>query len=104
MKSGEDAVAALLDVLNREGVPYMIVGSFSSNRYGVPRATHDADFVVGTKGIQWTKYLAELPEGFELDPQASFDWPYIEEWCEKHETLDLLAEAKAEAAYAWEDE
>jgi hypothetical protein len=191
MKSGEDAVAALLDLLNREGVPYMIVGSFSSNRYGVPRATHDADFVVGTTGIQWTKYLAELPDGFELDPQASFemvtatqrriieipalpftielfelssdehdqlrfsrrrkltllgrdawlptaedviiqklrwsrgakrpkdfsdvvsvmqvqgpsrlDWAYIEEWCEKHQTLDLLAEAKAEAAYAWED-
>jgi hypothetical protein len=192
MKSGEDAVAALLDILNREGVPYMIVGSFSSNRYGVPRATHDADFVVGAKGIQWSKYLVELPEGFELDPQASFemvttthrriieipslpftielfelssdehdqlrfsrrrkltllgreawlptaedviiqklrwsrgakrpkdfadvvavmqvqgparlDWPYIEEWCEKHDTLDLLAEAKAEAAFAWEDE
>lgn len=31
------------------------------------------------------------------------DWAYIEEWCEKHQTLDLLAEAKAEAAYAWED-
>jgi hypothetical protein len=192
MKSGEDAVAALLDILNREGLPYMIVGSFSSNRYGVPRATHDADFVVGTKGIAWTKYLAELPEGFELDPQASFemvtatqrriieipslpftielfelssdehdqlrfsrrkkltllgreawlptaedviiqklrwsrgakrpkdfadvvavmqvqgparlDWPYIEEWCGKHGTLDLLEEAKAEAAHAWEEE
>jgi hypothetical protein len=170
----------------------MIVGFFSSNRYGVPRATHDADFVVGAKGIQWTRYLTELPEGFELDPQASFemvtatqrkiieipslpftivlfelssdehdqlrfsrrrkltllgrdawlhtaedvviqklrwsrgarrpkdfsdvvavmqvqgparlDWSYIEGWCEKHGTLDLPVEAKAEAAYAWEDE
>jgi hypothetical protein len=30
--------------------------------------------------------------------------PYIEEWCGTHETLDLLAEAKSEAAFAWEDE
>lgn len=190
MKSGEDAVVELLDVLNRNRIPYMIVGSFSSNRYGVPRATHDADFVVGAKGIDWIKYLSELPESFELDPQASFemvtathrriieipslpftielfelspdehdqlrfsrrkkltllgreaylptaedviiqklrwsrgakrakdfddvvavmqvqgpeklDWTYIEEWCGKHETLDLLEEAKAEAAPAWE--
>jgi len=192
MKTGEDAVAALLDILNQQEVPYMIVGSFSSNRYGVPRATHDADFVVGAKGIEWMKHLSDLPEEFELDPQASFemvtatrrriieipslpftielfelssdehdqlrfsrrrkltllgreaylptaedviiqklrwsrgakrskdfadvvsvlqvqgparlDWDYIEEWCGKHETLDLLAEAKAEAAFAWEEE
>jgi hypothetical protein len=39
MKSGEDAVAALLVILNREAVPYIIVGSFLSNRYCVPRAT-----------------------------------------------------------------
>jgi len=191
MKSGEDAVVELLDVLNRNRIPYMIVGSFSSNRYGVPRATHDADFVVGAKGIDWIQSLSELPESFELDPQASFemvtathrriieipslpftielfelspdehdqlrfsrrkkltllgreaylptaedviiqklrwsrgakrakdfddvvavmqvqgpdklDWTYIEEWCGKHETLDLLKQAKAEAAPAWEE-
>jgi len=191
MKTGEDAVAALLDILNREGVPYMIVGSFSSNRYGVPRATHDADFVLGAEGIQWMKHLSDLPDGFELDPQASFemvtatnrriieipslpftielfelssdehdqlrfsrrrkltllgrdaylptaedviiqklrwsrgakrakdfadvvavlqvqgpdhlDWPYIEAWCARHQTLDLLEEAKTEATPAWED-
>jgi hypothetical protein len=192
MKSGEDAVAALLDLLNKEEVPYMLVGSFSSNRYGVPRATHDADFVVGVKGVALANYLSVLPEGFLLDPQGSFemvtatnrqiieipslpftielfelssdehdqlrfsrrrkltllgrqayfptaedviiqklrwsrgakrakdfsdvvavmqvqgpnalDWAYIEEWCGKHETLDLLSEAKSEAAFAWEDE
>lgn len=35
---------------------------------------------------------------------ARLDWSSIEEWCGQHETLDLLAEAKAGAAYAWEDE
>ncbi len=64
MKTGEDAVAALLGILNREGVPYMIVGSFSSNRYGVPRATHDADFVAV----------------MQVQGPARLDWSYIEEW------------------------
>ena len=192
MKSGEDAVAALLDLLNAHGVPYMIVGSFSSNRYGVPRATHHAHFVIGSTVKNWIECLATLPAEFEIDPQASFemvtatnrqiieipslpftielfelsndehdqlrfarrkkltllgrdcylptaedviiqklrwsrgakrakdfadvvavlqvqgparlDWPYIEEWCGQHGTLDLLEEAKAEAAFAWEDE
>lgn len=73
MKSGEEAVGIMLDILNREEVPYMIVGSFSSNRYGVPRATHDADIVVRIEKNNWSKLLAELPAGFEVDPQASFE-------------------------------
>jgi hypothetical protein len=46
MKSGEEAVAVLLDSMNSLKLDYMVVGSFSSNRYGVPRATKDADFVL----------------------------------------------------------
>ncbi len=36
MRTGEDAVAELLDTLNQLSIDYMVVGSFSSNRYGVP--------------------------------------------------------------------
>jgi hypothetical protein len=192
MKTGEEAVATLLDLLNARGVPYMVVGSFSSNRYGVPRATHDADFVIKASGKNLHECLDELPEEFQVDPQASFelvtatnrqiieipslpftielfelsddahdqlrfarrvkrtllgrecylptpedviiqklrwsrgarrpkdfadvvavlqvqgparlDWPYIEEWCARHGTLDLLEQAKSEAAPAWEME
>lgn len=32
----------------------------------------------------------------------SLDWPYIERWCAEHGTLDVLAEAKAEASVVWE--
>lgn len=73
MKSGEDAVIAVLDLLNGRGVPYMIVGSFSSNRYGVPRATHDADFVIGASDGAWLQWLDELPEDFKVDPQIGFE-------------------------------
>ena len=46
MKSGEEAVSVLVEILNRLAIDYMVVGSFSSNRYGVPRATKDADLVL----------------------------------------------------------
>jgi hypothetical protein len=32
--------------LERSGVDYMLVGSMASNYWGVPRSTHDIDFVV----------------------------------------------------------
>ena len=35
MKQGEEAVGVLLDTLNELRLDYMVVGSFSSNRYGV---------------------------------------------------------------------
>jgi hypothetical protein len=61
MNSGEDAVIAMLDLLNREGVDYMIVGSFSYNRYGVPRAIQDADIVIaGEKRIS-PGFFSRLP-------------------------------------------
>jgi hypothetical protein len=192
MKSGEDAVAILLDLLNELGIEYMVVGSFSSNRYGVPRATKDADLVLKIVASEREKLFARLPKGFEIDSQASFemitgtwrqiieipsipftielfelsndphdqtrfsrrqtltllsrqasiptaedvivqklrwtlagkrtkdfddcvavmavqgksklDWPYIEKWCALHGTLGVLAEAKAEAASAWEED
>lgn len=192
MKQGEDAVAILLDALNELGLDYMVVGSFSSNRYGVPRATKDADFVLKIAAADRERLYAALPESFKVDPQVGFemvtgtwrqiiqvpsipfaielfelsrdshdelrfsrrrrltllsrdawlptpedvivqklrwcvggrrskdfddavavmavqgrrvlDWPYIEKWCAEHGTLEVLTQAKAEAALAWEDE
>ena len=192
MKQGEEAVIILLDALNRLKLDYMVVGSFSSNRYGVPRATKDADFVLRLVSADREKLYAALPSQFQVDPQVSFemvtgtwrqiievptipftielfelstdahdqcrfsrrkrltllareawlptpedvivqklrwnlggrrskdfddavavmavqgeaklDWPYIEKWCSEHGTLAVLAEAKAEAAPAWEDD
>lgn len=192
MKQGEDAVGILLDALNGLGLDYMVVGSFSSNRYGVPRATKDADFVLRIVAAERERLFASLPDAFKVDPQVSFemvtgtwrqiievpeipftielfelsadshdlsrfsrrrkltllsreswlptaedvivqklrwskgakrskdfddavsvmgvqgntklDWPYIEKWCAEHGTLEVLAEAKAEAAVVWEDD
>ena len=32
--------------LNRVGVKYMLTGSMASNAWGIPRTTHDLDFVI----------------------------------------------------------
>ncbi len=73
MKQGEDAVSVLLDSLNRLEIDYMVVGSFSSNRYGIPRATKDADFVLRIASADREKLYAELPPSFKIDPQVSFE-------------------------------
>lgn len=44
MTTGEEAVYALLDLLNAEEIPYMLVGSFSSNAWGEARSTKGCRF------------------------------------------------------------
>ena len=44
--NSEEATAAVIDALDALQIPYMVVGSFSTNFYGIPRATQDADIVV----------------------------------------------------------
>ena len=72
MKSGEEAVYFLLDRMNEIGVDYMIVGSFSSNAYGVARATKDADFVVlsGDPLSVYTHVLETWVEGKKVFDRA----------------------------------
>jgi hypothetical protein len=41
-----DIVLKLIGALNRAQIPYMLVGSFSSNIHGVERNTKDADLVL----------------------------------------------------------
>lgn len=53
------------------------------------RRGKDFDDVVAVMGVQGEK---------------SLDWPYIEHWCARHDTLDLLAEAKSEASVVWEED
>lgn len=73
MTYGEEAVVALLDLLNEANVPYMMVGSFSSNAYGEARSTKDADFVVQLDADSRRDVLNRLPVDFEVDWQTSFE-------------------------------
>ena len=42
----EEATIAVFDALAALEIPFMVVGSLSSNVYGIPRSTKDADVVV----------------------------------------------------------
>jgi hypothetical protein len=46
MRDGNEATARVVDALERLGMEYFLAGSFSSNYYGIPRTTRDADFVI----------------------------------------------------------
>ena len=66
-------VARVVEALERLGIAYMVVGSFSSNVYGRPRSTKDADFVIEL-GQQTIERLAqEVGPEFQLEPQGSFE-------------------------------
>ena len=71
--SAEAMMLAVAAVLEQLGVPYMVVGSFSSNVYGIPRSTHDADFVVQFERVGVDAVMSALGSGYELDPQMSFE-------------------------------
>ena len=84
MMNGTTALLKLVEAFDQADIPYMIVGSYSSNFYGIPRSTKDAD-VVAVMQVQG----------------PVLDWSYIEKWCAEHGTLELLTEAISEAASAW---
>ncbi len=72
MMDGNEAAARVVDALENLEIPYLLAGSFSSNYYGIPRSTRDADFVaVFEKGV--TELADLLGEEFVLDPQTTFE-------------------------------
>lgn len=71
--TSEDATRAVMDALEALQVPYMVVGSFSSNYYGIARSTQDADFVVQLGSELVARVAERLGAAFRLDPQMTFE-------------------------------
>ncbi len=63
----------VVDALNAEQIPYLLAGSFSSNFYGIPRSTKDADFVIELSGKSVMSLVKHFPPEFHLDPQVRFE-------------------------------
>jgi len=68
-----DVTLRVIDGLNAAGVNYMLVGSFSTNIYGIPRSTKDADFVLQLEGDLSPVFYKTLGKDFEIDPQLKFE-------------------------------
>ena len=71
--SSNSITLAVIEALERAGFPYMLVGSYSSNLYGVPRSTKDADLVVEFGNRSITEIAPLLGREFMLEPQMSFE-------------------------------
>jgi hypothetical protein len=69
----EEFVGLVIDGLAKLEIPFMLVGSFSSNFYGIPRSTKDADFVLQLENIKLQALVALLSPGFQFDEQMSFE-------------------------------
>ena len=72
-KDGNEVLAQLVTILNRHELPYMLVGSYSSNAYGIPRATKDADLVVGTLRETFDMIGSALGNDYQTDSQTEFE-------------------------------
>ena len=56
--------------LNRSGVTYYVTGSMASNYWGIPRTTHDSDFVVQLPMSAVPAIVREFSGDFHLDEAA----------------------------------
>jgi hypothetical protein len=71
--TGPELLAQFLGILNDRELPYMVVGSFSSNYHGVPRSTKDADVVLEFDEMNWKSVGEALPDGMEIQAQGMFE-------------------------------
>lgn len=72
--TGNEVVLQVIAVLDRLQIPYMMVGSYSSNTYGRARSTQDADIVIELGKHSTAQIAAALGSAFRLDPQSVFEF------------------------------
>jgi hypothetical protein len=71
--TSNEAVVQVIEALERLNVSYMLVGSYSSNAFGIPRSTQDADFVVQTDDSSLSHLFQALSPIVRFDPQMQFE-------------------------------
>jgi len=68
MASPADAVARVLEVLDRLEIPYLAGGSVASSVHGISRPTLDLDIVADLRADQVEEFAALLQPDFYADP------------------------------------
>jgi hypothetical protein len=74
-----DLLVDCLRRLNQAGISYMLTGSMGSNYWGIPRTTHDLDFVIQLPPSDASKMVAAFRGDFVLDEasiQAAYQPPF----------------------------
>ena len=67
----EQALCAVVDLLTRLQIPYMICGSVASSQYGEPRSTHDVDLVIDPTAQQLAALVKDVGPGFYVSETAA---------------------------------
>lgn len=73
MTSPEESLHILIEKLNKQNIPYMLSGSFSSSLHGQPRATNDADIVIAPAEKQLIAFVKSLGDDYYVSPNAARD-------------------------------
>jgi len=71
--TSDEVVQRLLEELSASQIPFMVVGSFSSNVYGLVRSTRDVDVVVVLEVGKLNELAQRLDAELRLDPQPGFE-------------------------------
>ena len=67
MATPADALARLLEILDRAEIPYSVGGSVASSAHGIPRTTMDVDLVTDLKPDRVDEFVALLEKDFYAD-------------------------------------
>jgi hypothetical protein len=70
MRSESELLVEVLGRLNAAGVDYMLTGSMASNYWGIPRTTHDLDFVLVLQPHQVDRLVSAFQAGFFIQPES----------------------------------
>jgi hypothetical protein len=71
--NGTEAVLDVIAALEDCGVPYVLVGSYATNAYGIPRSTQDADFVIEPGETSISELARRIAPSIRIDPQMSLE-------------------------------
>ena len=69
----EEVVEIVLNRLEECNIEYMIVGSFASSLYGIPRVTQDADIVIRTNAVTLREFVSGLQKEFYADENMAIE-------------------------------
>lgn len=71
--TSEEISLRVVEILNNHHIPYMVVGSLSTNFHSIVRSTKDADIVVPERLVETARLIASEFDALKLDPQLGFE-------------------------------
>ena len=64
---------AIIELLEKAGIPFMVTGSYGSSHHGMPRTTNDLDVVIDPTAEQLETLCSLLADRFYISAQAARD-------------------------------